>query len=213
MPTRDHAAAVEHIGYEVERCAIGARLTFFTQSDPRFPNDFRQVLHVTAFESCLTHARTLTEFLIPESRQGDRTRDVTSVELLPGWGCPPGAERDLLTGSLAELDRHLAHLSWDRVENPPPPRRYVDVTRAAVTLTRSFADAVTAAGLTYAAELDRRVSVAEAELAALDFAITQQKYPEDYATTSGATAVITAGTVVPAHTASTVIVTSTSSSE
>src|SRR5690348_12523552 len=116
---RDPADAIRHVAHEVVWCAGGARGRVIAEAGVVVHDDYRDMFLGLAFEACLLHARNLIEFLIPTVRKGSHPDDVKAVELVDHWECPPGPARSFVESQLPLLDRHLAHLTWHRVENPP----------------------------------------------------------------------------------------------
>jgi hypothetical protein len=67
-------------------------------------------------ESLLLHARNLTEFLI-EGRY--KTSDIHRSDFTSRWSPPSSSAKTRIRSARSMFDRHLAHLSWERVEDAP----------------------------------------------------------------------------------------------
>ncbi|MEY2590538.1 MAG: hypothetical protein QOJ67_2522 [Acidimicrobiaceae bacterium] len=68
-----------------------------------------------ATESMLVHLRCCIEFLI--GRKSTRATDLTARRFDPGWTAAPAAAVTALEALLPVLDRHLAHLTIDRLRD------------------------------------------------------------------------------------------------
>jgi len=65
-------------------------------------------------EASLLHARNLIEFLIGRGRR--HPNDITPDDFVDGWVPPDTEETHRLKQALPEIDQHLSHLSWERVD-------------------------------------------------------------------------------------------------
>lgn len=129
------SAALGHIAYEATMCATSAiRCAEVEYGLRRGDGDDRNAY----LESALLHARNLYEFLCTDGRNNDlRRRDFG-----PDWK-PTGEQQEaaarLLGAAQVDLHKHLAHLTWERVERPEPPGwAPVNVAYCALTLTEAW---------------------------------------------------------------------------
>src|ERR1700744_3181348 len=65
-------------------------------------------------EAYLVHVRALTEFLIGRDRR--HPNDITPEDFAAGWSPPNSDAVERLRFWLPEIDRHLAHVTWTRVD-------------------------------------------------------------------------------------------------
>lgn len=113
----DRAAALIHVGYELEMCAEAAtRVATGAARDG--------VEHNAYLEACLLHARNLFEFLVAE-RSSPRlddllTTDFTSTEWSAQEELPYAVQR--LKAAREDLNKHLSHLTWVRVDDGAQPQ-------------------------------------------------------------------------------------------
>lgn len=113
----DRAAALTHLGYELEMCAAAAcRLATSTARDATEHNAY--------LESSLLHARNLYEFLVTgkkSARPDDLLRtDFASEDWSAREQSPPAVRR--LATAYPDLHKHLSHLTWARVDDVAPPQ-------------------------------------------------------------------------------------------
>ncbi|HMG26172.1 MAG TPA: hypothetical protein VKH36_05090 [Acidimicrobiia bacterium] len=88
-------------------------------------------------ESMLLHARNLGEFLI-EGRY--KTSDIHRSDFAPGWSPPNSPAKRRLRDARPMLDRHLSHLSWERVEEGEPDHDQKRIADDMVEVMGTFVD-------------------------------------------------------------------------
>lgn len=88
-------------------------------------------------ESMLLHARNLSEFLI-EGRY--KSSDIHRSDFTPGWSPPNSPAKRRLRDARPMLDRHLSHLSWERVEIDTPEHDPKRISDDIVEVMRAFVD-------------------------------------------------------------------------
>ena len=88
-------------------------------------------------ESMLLHARNLSEFLI-EGRY--KSSDIHRSDFTPTWSPPNSPAKKRLRDARSMMDRHLAHLSWDRVEVDVPEHDPKRISDDIVEVMRVFVD-------------------------------------------------------------------------
>jgi hypothetical protein len=95
----------------------------------------------TTIEGFLLHARNLIEFL--GWRASSRSTDILATDFVPGWTPPTPPDSSLsFTDVLSKIDKHLSHLTWDRVDQAAtdidgPPFPYQGIYN---TVLSTFAD-------------------------------------------------------------------------
>lgn len=97
------------VAYEVEQMADAALAIDAASTVP---------IHHALLESTLLHGRALIEFLLNSKEK----RDIRPRDLCPGWHLPDddeGTTRKRLVDLKDATDKHLAHLSWERVPDDP----------------------------------------------------------------------------------------------
>ena len=120
MGERDLLTASTHVGYEVEQMVRAALASRDAGS---------AVVRIALMESALFHARALLEFL-----QGtNHPNDIQATEFTPGWECSAD-----LTARKKAIDRHLAHLTWSRVEEGTERWEFPDLLREVLDAYRVF---------------------------------------------------------------------------
>jgi hypothetical protein len=129
--------AALHVGYELRQMA-GAALRIDSATD--------EVTHFALLESTLLHARNLLEFLGVRDR--DSGMDVRATEFVSDWSLDPKARRELRK-RLDAIDKHLAHLSWARVNDMPQRWPYPRIVRELVGHMRTYHQAMTASGVAF----------------------------------------------------------------
>ena len=117
---QDLQEAASHVGYELVQLAAMPRAR--RRADEAGQDHVAQA----CLESMLLHARNLCEFLI-EGRY--KSSDIHRSDFTPRWSPPNSPAKARLRNARPMLDRHLAHLSWERVETGAPndsPERIAD---------------------------------------------------------------------------------------
>lgn len=183
-----------HVAYELEWCAHAAHLCVFAMVDPSMPDDYRQIVHTVAFETCLLHARNLIEILVPGLHKS-YPGDIKAADFAPGWAPPAGSALDFIDKPLLTMiDRHLAHLSWERADDPPGQRPYVDILAALIELMDDLAHNAVHRGASE--RLAAAVAAAQAELAKILRMTRPRRLWLESTTTTGGTVVIVSGGVL-----------------
>jgi hypothetical protein len=143
----DKVFASLHVGYELRQMA-GAALRIDSATDG--------TTHDALLESTLLHARNLLEFLGVRDR--NRGLDISATDFVADWSLDPETRRNL-GKRLDAIDKHLAHLSWARVNDMPQRWPYPAIVRDLVNHMRTFHRAMKATGAAYdqgiGDELDR----------------------------------------------------------
>src|SRR5262245_4803477 len=91
------------------------------------------VIHNALLESTLLHARSLTDFLL----NGGRSTDITGSTFSPGWEIKAEYKQDLVDRKLL-LDKHLAHLTPERVTDGKQSWPYPDIVNELVGHLRRY---------------------------------------------------------------------------
>jgi hypothetical protein len=68
-------------------------------------------------ESMLLHARTLTDFFVRPSGQRTDIRHDDFTPEAPKWTPAPRDAADRARAAIPAMNKHLAHLTWERVED------------------------------------------------------------------------------------------------
>lgn len=106
-PLNIKAEGLVHVGYELERCCEAS--TFLRRGNYS-PPDLRNML----LESQLLHARSVRDFLVGAKPYPD---DIHRTNFAPDWkpGPLPSVYRLSKTADQKLINKHLAHISWERV--------------------------------------------------------------------------------------------------
>lgn len=107
--TRTHADLVEgleHVGYELTMTAETSALLRWAPDG---------VVHDALLESMLLHVRSLTDFFVYTSPRPKPT-DILRTDFAPEW-TPPQPEATRALAGRDALHKHLAHLTWERVDD------------------------------------------------------------------------------------------------
>jgi hypothetical protein len=125
-----------HIAYEVEMCAVsGVRMLAVKDWHAR-----------NAYLECtLLHARALEEFLVLPVARRRWPKDMIRTEFAPEWVPRPSEAVARLEARRDIVNKHLAHLTWARVDYPEPPEwRFIEITDDVVAVARAWVEHVTA---------------------------------------------------------------------
>jgi hypothetical protein len=114
----DLTIAAGHVQYELD-ALVGCYRRFLAAENEaeREPTREKVLIANSYLEAMLVHARCLIEF-IWKSRD-ERERDIHRHDYLPGWDLSDAAEREEARVLYDRINKHLAHLSWERVEATP----------------------------------------------------------------------------------------------
>jgi hypothetical protein len=88
-------------------------------------------------ESMLLHARALAEFLVLSR---SRPSDIRRQDFADEWSPTPVEAVARLTDHVPTLDRHLSHLTWERVETGPPSWEYHQVADDVLMIAFAWLD-------------------------------------------------------------------------
>jgi hypothetical protein len=113
----------------------------------------------------LLHARNLGEFLI-EGRY--KTSDIHRSDFAPEWSPPNDPTKRRLRDARPTLDRHLSHLSWERVEVDEAELDPDHIARDMVEVMAAFVDHLEAVANPAAAWFDGQLQQARVLLAGGD---------------------------------------------
>lgn len=139
-PPEDIAAAAHHVAYELEVLVTSAlAVKAATVEDAGWPIDPEMTAASYAennglLEACLLHTRNLTDFLILTGRAGD----VRRTDFVANWAPPKSEHTRYLRSIRPLLDKHLAHITWDRVLNPTKPWDHYQITRSVLHVFAAF---------------------------------------------------------------------------
>lgn len=126
--------AMSHIAYEVEMCArSGVRMLVVDDLHAR-----------NAYLECtLLHARALEEFLVfPLDRR--RSDDMLRTQFASEWKPRPRGAVARLEARRDTVNKHLAHLTWARVDDQEPPEwPFIEIADDAVAVARAWVEHVT----------------------------------------------------------------------
>lgn len=105
---RDLPAALLQVAVEVNRCAdCGARRVRALNEDDGVAAD-------ACLEAMLVHARAVLEFLLSSS---SRTSDICRSDFpCPDWDFPSSGEADAFRTDMTTINKHLTHLTWERLD-------------------------------------------------------------------------------------------------
>lgn len=144
---------LHHVGYEltscVEHAVVRERLmdARVEELDP-----LTAVVANALLEACLVHARNLIELLAPPKRT-PRADDVLIEDFTPGaWTPAPKspahrAASRCKSAHWALINKHLAHLTWTRVQRPDPPGwTLTSIASDVLVLCEAWRDHLRAAG-------------------------------------------------------------------
>lgn len=127
---------LSHVAYELAACVEGAYLCreVTLRTEPG-----TESMRNAYLESCLLHARSLLEFFLSGSRRQD---DMRPEDFGPPWTPDPGPVGDSaqrLSDSRVLFNKHLAHLSWARVDGEPEQEWFfIQIACDVFTLTAAW---------------------------------------------------------------------------
>jgi hypothetical protein len=122
--------ALVHVGYELTRMVeLALRIGPADRAGDKVAAD-------AFLEATLVHARNIIEFL---KGGGRYLSDMRPSTFITGWELEPAlAER--LGDAKADIDRHLSHLTWKRVDDGAVGWPYKNVARQVVEAFRSLVE-------------------------------------------------------------------------
>jgi hypothetical protein len=129
MSGSEFAEAARHVAYEFRMLSTAA-LDYLGDPDP--------VRNILFLEGFLTHARNLLEFFVPR-RCGPRATDIWAGLFVPDWDARRHEAIALEAWAhIQGIDKHLAHLTFARVEQPRPPWDIVAIGDVIIGLSKEF---------------------------------------------------------------------------
>jgi len=99
---------LKHVGYEVSMTAEAAARLRRHVSDG--------VVRNALLESMLLHIRSLTDFFV-RTNTHQKTTDILRTHSAPEWTPVPAPEAARALAGYDTLNKHLSHLTWERVKN------------------------------------------------------------------------------------------------
>ena len=124
---------MNHLGYELWMLAETSRRIPAAQRDA-------DVVATNAYlESMLFHARALSGFFVGTKGgypSDIRRTDFGSVDWQPG----PADAVARVQSNVPVIDKHLAHLTWERVSGEPPEWRYAEVAADLVAVADDWSE-------------------------------------------------------------------------
>jgi len=111
-----------HVGREILRCVECAVLLDDAQARAETnPDGDAPVIADALLEAHLLHARNLIEVLVRKLPRSPGAQDTLRTDFLPSgvedWTPSPPAAVARLHGHWRVLNRHLSHVSWDRISD------------------------------------------------------------------------------------------------
>lgn len=94
------------------------------------------VIRNALIESMLLHVRNLTEFLVKEPRVSDMAR--TDFGTSPVWTPEPPDAAARLIDAWDPINKHLSHLTWERISPSPTEWAYMDIARDVVAVFEAW---------------------------------------------------------------------------
>jgi hypothetical protein len=138
--------ALSDVGYEVRMCCVSARLWLEAMDDDERADERNAFL-----EAELLHARGLFEFLVKRNER-PQPDDMLRTAFAPAWKAEPKAAVQRLQKEVPLIHKHLAHLSWSRVDDVDPDAtppaiqwEFVQVAEDTYAVTLAWAKHVTVA--------------------------------------------------------------------
>lgn len=114
----DRVEALRHVGYELWMMAEAS-------SRIRSGRLAKDGVAANAFlESMLLHARATTDFFV--MTRGYQS-DIRRTDFAPEWNPEPTDAVERIRAHVRLIDKHLAHLTWERLDNASPVWDYYDV--------------------------------------------------------------------------------------
>jgi hypothetical protein len=121
-------------GYELEACAACA-VELEAHPDG-------SVVGNACLEAHLVHARALIEFLL-ETKRRPYDDDMLRTDFAPEWVPSPSDEVARVMARKESINKHLAHLTWRRVEDVEPiDWTYQQMAQDVVAIAQAWADHV-----------------------------------------------------------------------
>ncbi len=123
------AEGLKHVGYEL---MMATELVPLLASGPT-PVDANAYL-----ESMLVHLRSLVGFFIrPASKF---PTDIRRTDFAPEWTPTPAAAVQRLEKAQPDLDKHLSHLTWERVDDDKPGWDFPSLVGDITTVAAAWVD-------------------------------------------------------------------------
>jgi len=119
--------AMHHVNYELDMMAFAAARL-------RYPLD--DLFRNAYLESMLLHARNLAAFLIwPDNN----ATSIRPVDFAPGWSAGPAEACAYLESQRDRINKHLAHLTWQRLSDGTPSWEREKITSAVFSVAEEWA--------------------------------------------------------------------------
>lgn len=150
---QDFNNATGHIAYELEQLVATSRYL----AARTLPG----VLHNACLESMLVHVRSLADFLLCD--KGDPT-DLHRSAFVGAWTPPPSEQATELRKARWVINKHLAHLTWNRVGHGGTPWSSDDLAGYVVHVFGEFVAEAVAQGAPASAVFESALARAQALL-------------------------------------------------
>lgn len=129
------ARAMSHVAYEIKMCCEAAVRRLHATDG---------VEESAYLEVELLHARSLYEFLV--ASKSARIDDMVRTAFAPDWTPGPAQAVQRLKERQPVLHKHLAHLTWARVDDPEAPEwTFLEIAADTHAVTAAWARHVTEA--------------------------------------------------------------------
>src|SRR5947207_3316592 len=142
------AKAAQHVAYELE-VMVATAIAVESPSPDAIANALAAGAVVAplaenhgVLEACLLHARNLIDFLLGQKI----ATDVHRSDFVAQWAPQKTDGTRFLRKTRPLLNKHLAHITWDRVLNPPSPWPHLRIAGEIMNVFASFLEALIAAG-------------------------------------------------------------------
>jgi hypothetical protein len=139
--------ALIHLGYELETCVETVQALHAYEADGAIDARARvgvdpRIARNALVEAHLLHTRALIEFLI--DTKTPQPGDILRTQFATEWSPQPDEAVRRLETFKRTISKHLAHLTWDRVDDiePLPSQKYGAIARDIVAVARAWANHV-----------------------------------------------------------------------
>lgn len=123
----EYVDAAGHVAYELDQLVQTSRWL----QDTTLPT----AVHNACLESMLVHARSLTHFLVVAR---DRSSDLHRDNFAGAWSPTPSEATARLLATLPVANKHLAHLTWERITQGQQPWEYPNIAADVVRVFSEF---------------------------------------------------------------------------
>lgn len=133
------ADVLSHVGYEVFACCeYAAALPDAHAKAAADPKDKVAGLSYNAFlEGQLLHARNIIDFLLRKPRAIPGRQDLLRTDFGDDWTPTPSGAVGRLNQHYEHINRHLSHLSWDRIDGTRE-WKYRRISQDVLAVTRAW---------------------------------------------------------------------------